>query len=307
VADAVELVEEDEQEEAVEETNYALRLTQALEAISAAQVAEPVEATYSPVPTPHAARPTPKPARRAKPAAAPAPVSAAVAMPARARVRPETVEEPVALAPTPARGLTAFLAALDKLPPIRLPIGPPIPWRLGLPLLAVAVVATFLMARPTSAPEPIGTRLPAQEKYAVQQDAPLFATAQPEAAVATPSAPIGVAEPAGMNVDLVDVGIKFLAVLALAYGSLVLLKRVGVGGAAARGGQSMAGVRVVSSMTLAPNRTVHVIRTPGGKSLLVGATPAQVNLIADLGELDEDALAAESGSFFDVLSAKLPR
>jgi flagellar biogenesis protein FliO len=41
-------------------------------------------------------------------------------------------------------------------------------------------------------------------------------------------------------------------------------------------------VRVVSSIALAPNRSVHVIQVPGGKTLLVGATPTAVNLLAEL-------------------------
>jgi flagellar biogenesis protein FliO len=110
-------------------------------------------------------------------------------------------------------------------------------------------------------------------------------------------------------VDFFDLGLKFVAVLALAYGSLLLLKRLGLGGASsAHNGGPTAVVRVVHSLVLAPNRTVHVLRIPGGKSLLVGATPTQVNLIADLGELDEDVLVADGGSsFFDVLAGKLGR
>jgi len=226
-------------------------------------------------------------------------------------------------------GWRAWLAALEKLPPIRLPIGPAIPWKLGLPALVGLVILMASMSHGAQA-DSQGVQLPAQETYAVQQTSPLFADAQKDAAqtpaqadtqtqtqapaqagqAPTKAATIGVQDPAG-GFDFVDVAIKLAAVLGLAYGSLLLLKRVGVGGAGARSSGGAADLKLVSSLALAPNRTVHVISAPGGKSLLVGATPNQVNLIAELGlsasiEADE-APAAEASSFFDVLAAKLPR
>jgi len=45
-----------------------------------------------------------------------------------------------------------FLQALDKLPPIKLPVGPAIPWRIGLPLLVALSVVMLVMSRPGSAP-----------------------------------------------------------------------------------------------------------------------------------------------------------
>ena len=65
-------------------------------------------------------------------------------------------------------------------------------------------------------------------------------------------------------------------------------------------------MQVVSSLTLAPNRSVHLLRVPGGKTVLVGATPNQVNLIADLGEIAEDLESDAAGSFFDILKGKIP-
>jgi flagellar biogenesis protein FliO len=47
----------------------------------------------------------------------------------------------------------------------------------------------------------------------------------------------------------------------------------------------MPALRVMSSVALAPNRHVHVISAPDGRSFLLGATPNQVNLIAELGEI----------------------
>src|SRR5260370_19456081 len=77
----------------------------------------------------------------------------------------------------------------------------------------------------------------------------------------------------------------------------MLLKRAGIGGGgvASRAGAMGQGVRVVSSLALAPNRSVHVIKVPGGRTLLVGATPNAVNLIADLGEVGEDETPPKYG------------
>jgi flagellar biogenesis protein FliO len=214
--------------------------------------------------------------------------------------------------PVPSRkpGLRDWFAALDKLPPIRLPIGPAIPWRLGLPALVALVVLMGVMSRSAGASDSQGVQLPAQQTYPVQQEAPLFAkpdaTVVPTDTVQAQAQPIGVQEPAGLGFDLADIGIKLIAVLALAYASLMLLKKVGIGGAgsSASGGASTHSVRVVSSIALAPNRSVHVIRVPGGKTLLVGATPNAVNLLADLGELgDEDT--PEAASILDALKGKL--
>jgi hypothetical protein len=47
-----------------------------------------------------------------------------------------------------------------------------------------------------------------------------------------------------------------------------------------------------------------VIKVPGGRTLLVGATPNAVNLLADLGDLAADE-TPDAGSFFDVLKGKV--
>ena len=237
--------------------NYALRLTEALEAISSAQETSPL------------------------------PIGEAV---------PE---------PSPKRTGT-WLGALDRLPPIRLPIGPPIPWRLGLPVLIALVVVMGVMSRSSARADTPGVQLPAQQTYPVQSEAPLF-TSSPQAdpPQAPAAQPLGLPESSGPGFDLFDIGIKLAAVLGLAYGSLVLLKRGGFGGATAAGtGGSPQAMRVVSSLALAPNRTVHVIKVPGGRTLLVGATPNAVNLLADLGEVAETD-TPEAASFFDVLKARL--
>jgi flagellar biogenesis protein FliO len=197
---------------------------------------------------------------------------------------PPPTPEPAPSPETPR--VNGWLASLEKLPPIRLPIGPAIPWRIGLPLLVALVVGMGLMSRAASQADPQGVKLPAQQTYPVQQEAPLFAT--PVAAQPTPQPTpqtIGVSDTAANSgFDLGDVAIKLIAVLGLAYASLMLLKRFGVGGmgGSSRGSGDDPDLRVLTSIALAPNRSVHVIQVPGGKTLLVGATPTSVNLLTEL-------------------------
>lgn len=229
------------------------------------------------------------------------------------RSHPEQTRTPDASA----SGWRKWLATLDKMPPIRLPIGPAIPWRYGLPALLVLVAVVAVMSRPSGARSP-ETRsvLPTQELYGVQADGPLFATptaATTDDAGATPvvvskqPAPIGVQEPAGAGFDLLDIGIKLAAVLGLAYGSLVLLKKAGVGGAGRLSPgvlNGADGMRVVGTVTLAPNRSVHALRVPDGRTLLIGATPNSVNLLTELGELDDND-AVEAPGLLDGIRARL--
>jgi flagellar biogenesis protein FliO len=242
---------ETEREVAPAQDTFALRLNEALDAINAANAGQ------------RAATPT--------------------------EVSTSTAQDPVAKG-----GFAGWLAALDKLPPIRLPIGPAIPWRIGLPALAALVVVMAFMSRSAaSSAEPTGVQLPAQQQYAIQQQAPLFAKPAADAsapasdagaapAAPAPAQPIGVSESTATGgFDFMDIGIKLVAVLGLAYGSLMLLKRFGPNGGRMSSGAGP-DVRVISSISLAPNRSVHVLELPGGKTLLVGATPTAVNLLAEL-------------------------
>jgi flagellar biogenesis protein FliO len=179
---------------------------------------------------------------------------------------------------------------------------------LVLPIALLALVAlTGVVGRSSVLADMTGVQLPAQQTYPIQSEAPLFTSSQqtPAQQATTPAQPMGMPEASGSGFDFFDIGIKLVAVLALVYGSLMLLKRAGLGNAAAaRSGGTSQGVRVVSSLALAPNRTVHVIKVAGGRTLLVGATPNAVNLLADLGELAETD-APEAASFFDVLKSKI--
>jgi flagellar biogenesis protein FliO len=269
--------------------NFAMRMSEALRAIEAAQGGPEVDA--------------PRPQRRRA-----APLAVTSRVPEDSVALSEAAREPRSggRAPRAKNGLNTWVKTLDKMPPIRLPVGPAISWRFGLPALVAVVVVMVFVGRPSARADAQAARLPSQETYAVQE-APLFANsanpAQP--AQATAAQPIGVPEPSTGSFDFFDIGFKLIAVLALAYGSLMLLKRAGLtGGAAAGAGGAIQSMRVVSSLALAPNRSVHVLKVPGGKTLLVGATPNSVNLIADLGDLPEGE-TPEAASFFDALKGKI--
>ncbi len=221
----------------------------------------------------------------------------------RATPPPAEVAVPVTPppAPPPTRAATVAAAwerwlelgresvrALDRMPPIRLPVGPEIPWRYGLPALLALVVVVAVLSRPMAGPVAADSLAGGDPLFAQQTG-------------------LGVSEPPGLGVDLVDLGVKLLLVLGLAYGSLLLLRRLGIGGAAPAAGALPASdtLRLLNSLTLAPNRSLHLVRAPGGKLLLVGSTPQQVNLIADLGERPDLLLDEDPVSFLQVLSSKI--
>ncbi len=199
-----------------------------------------------------------------------------------------------------ARAGRRALEALDRRPALRLPVGPPIPWRYGLLALAALVLLTAALARPGAAGAP--ARGPSAVPAAVGGT---LDARDSRAAPPTPS--LGVAEPPGLGFDLADLALKLALVVALAYGSLAALKRLGVGGAVPAAGVLPPGetLRLVASLTLAPNRTLHVVRAPGAKLLLVGATPGQITLIADLGERPDLAGDEAPASFLQLLTGKL--
>jgi flagellar biogenesis protein FliO len=288
--------------------NFALRLSAALEAIQSAQDGSAAERAAQP-PTARSGS-APRFGRKS--------VDGASATES-GRTPHEEPPSPVEKTARNEGALSTYLTLLDKLPPVRLPIGPPIPWRIALPALVGLVAVMVFMNRPTalaqSAVQPAAapTVMPA-DSLADQQARQIInassstaqvdpltplqpeptaglrpemttTTAQP--GVASPAQPLGVPDSAGLGFDFVDLGVKLAAVLGLAYGSLLLLKKVGLGGTGLRGpGGTVQAMQVVSSLVLAPNRSVHVLKAPGGKTLLVGVTPTQVNLIADLGEVE---------------------
>lgn len=162
-------------------------------------------------------------------------------------------------------------------------------WQTALILAAIAVAAWILslqLAGPPPAAQPTSVPESSQQLFASATDAPL---ATPQAA-ATP-VPLTSFESTSADLDYGGLLFKLVIVLALAYGALYALKRLGLAGSLP-GGRVGSNLRVDSSLTLAANRSLHVVRAPNGRAYLVGATPTQVNLVADLGELPEEPAAA---------------
>lgn len=74
----------------------------------------------------------------------------------------------------------------------------------------------------------------------------------------------------------IDLFLKLGIVLALAYASLAVLKRYTVGAT-----RSTSMLQVLDSTTLAPNRSVYVVRV-GEKRLVLGVTTTQITTLAEL-------------------------
>lgn len=87
------------------------------------------------------------------------------------------------------------------------------------------------------------------------------------------------AEPFDFSAATIDIGLKLVAVLALAYVALTVLKRHVAGIAGGRGSQ----LQVLESTTLAPNRSVYLVRA-GSKRLVLGVTTGQITTLAELDE-----------------------
>jgi flagellar protein FliO/FliZ len=87
---------------------------------------------------------------------------------------------------------------------------------------------------------------------------------------------------------LLDLFLKLVVVLGIAWVAIYILSKFkGTGGPlpGARKGH----MKVLESVNLGPNRSVHLVRV-GEKVLVVGSTPEQVNT---LGEIDDPALRDE--------------
>ena len=82
-----------------------------------------------------------------------------------------------------------------------------------------------------------------------------------------------------------DITLKLAAVLALAYAALAALKRYTTGKASQRG----ALLEVLDTTTLAPNRSVYVVRA-GSKRLVLGVTQTQITALAELPDVAQDVL-----------------
>jgi flagellar protein FliO/FliZ len=72
------------------------------------------------------------------------------------------------------------------------------------------------------------------------------------------------------------VTLKLVAVLALAYVTLWLVKRYSVG---APLGKRSSALQVIESTTLAPNRSIYLVNVEG-RRLLLGVTASQITTLA---------------------------
>lgn len=104
---------------------------------------------------------------------------------------------------------------------------------------------------------------------------------------------------------LVDLVVKLGIVLAIAYGSLYILRGVMARQGMAPGRQRH--LRVLESASLGPNRSVHVVRV-GEKVMVVGSTPEQVTMLAEVDDVEtlrQLNAEREAGSFQSRLSGAL--
>lgn len=196
-----------------------------------------------------------------------------------------TPREPTGTWPRLKAYFAVALGLLDAMPPIQLPFGLRLAWPYAVPLAMCLLVLMVVLGLPSE-------------------------TATTKPILGTDGAPLGVPEPAGLGFNVFDLVAKLLLILALLYGSLALLKRAtGVGGRAGAGALTPTeSLRVLSTLQLGPNRTVHVIRAPGGRSFMVGSTPGQVNLIAELDAVPELSLNEPTApTFLQILNDRLMR
>ncbi|MFN0074236.1 MAG: flagellar biosynthetic protein FliO [Chloroflexota bacterium] len=107
----------------------------------------------------------------------------------------------------------------------------------------------------------------------------------PPPAAESPAPRLDALEGPGVGLDLL---LKLGAVLGLAYVSLALLKRYTYGGSGMQRGNAL---KVLESTTLAPNRTVYLVRA-GDRHVLLGVTPTQITALSEwpASDLPESAI-----------------
>lgn len=247
------------------------------------QEAEPSGARTAPVaaPAPKAA-PKPAPAAPKTPAAPPASPGPAAASPeakpaASEPAAPATGDKP------PAGEKAAPAAAPARTPTPRRPrprrrtthsVEKPAP-QAAKPAVKPAAKTVEVPAKPAVKPPAAATERPFLTDYedpkAERQDMPLGRV-------------------------ILDLAWKLMVVLGVAYAALYALRGLMVrqGGLPGRKGA----LRVLESTTLAPNRSIHLVRV-AGKVIVVGSTPEQVTALAEIDDPEELArIAAESAPTF---------
>jgi flagellar biosynthetic protein FliO len=135
------------------------------------------------------------------------------------------------------------------------------------------------------------------ESVTANQQVPGTAVPETSAPAVTPRTdPL---EAPGVGLDLL---LKLGAVVGLAYISLALLKRYTFGNAAGQRGNAL---KVIELTTLAPNRSVYLVRA-GDRHVLLGVTPTQITALSEWPADDVSGVADIPRPFQEHLAA-LPK
>lgn len=105
-----------------------------------------------------------------------------------------------------------------------------------------------------------------------------------------------------VTVSLVRVVLSLIFVVALAYLSLLALKKFSSSTATQKSPRR--NIRVLETTGLGTNRALHVVQIDG-RQLLVGSTASQVNLIAELGPVDTEESTADQPAGFTGIFKRL--
>lgn len=137
-----------------------------------------------------------------------------------------------------------------------------------------------VMAKPASAATPRRVTAPAASAVAAGATAQEDIEKRPLREVSADAVEPKTPKNSSLSGLIWNVVMNLLLVLALAGGSLAAWKKF-KGGLQALPGQTGESVKVCSTVALAPQRFLHIV-TVGDRRLLLGSSPQQVTLIADL-------------------------
>ncbi len=166
--------------------------------------------------------------------------------------------------------------------------------------LALAIgVAVAAAAQPARAiDEPLAPPTVAASGPAATPGAPALGEPVPPGAPVAPAPSRYTDEPLDWSRAAIDVTLKLVAVLVLAYGALVLLRRYSLGSGF---GRRAGALEVLESVALGPNRAVYLVRV-GDRHLVLGVTPTQITPLA---VWDADASPTVPPALDGVLSSAL--
>jgi flagellar biosynthetic protein FliO len=152
------------------------------------------------------------------------------------------------------------------------------PWRsrFAVPVILAVVALAALGWQLTRADTHRAAAPVSSSEFHVSRSDSATRNSEPETrnSEATASAPLADrADPLDLPGTAVDITLKLLVVLALAYGVLALLQRYSLGL-----GHRHGTLQVVESTTLAPNRALYVVRV-GADHLLIGVTASRITVL----------------------------